>query len=110
MSYIIIGKCMGERYGACVEVCPVEAMHYGDHDGAPMMVINPDTCIDCGACLPECPIAAIVDSEDLAPDWAEYNKAAADMWPNASTERAKMQSMTRTNRRGATGTPSTPRS
>ena len=34
MSYVIIGKCMGERYGACVEVCPVEAMHYGDHEGA----------------------------------------------------------------------------
>lgn len=84
MSYVIIGKCMGERYGACVDVCPVEAMHYGDHEGAAMMVIHPDTCIDCGACLPECPILAIVDTEDQAPEWAEYNKAAAEMWPNAT--------------------------
>ena len=84
MSYVITGKCLGERYGACVGVCPVEAMHYGDHEGQNMMVIHPATCIDCGACLPECPIAAIVDSEDQAPEWAEYNKGASGMWPNAN--------------------------
>jgi ferredoxin len=87
MAYVIIGKCLGERYGACVDVCPVEAMHFGDHEGQPMMVINPDTCIDCGACLPECPIAAIVDTVDQAPEWAEYNKAAAAMWPNATQQK-----------------------
>ena len=52
-----------------------------------MMVIDPDTCIDCGACLPECPILAIVDSEDQAPDWAEYNRQATAVWPNAHTDR-----------------------
>ena len=87
MSYVIIGKCMGERYGACVDVCPVECMHYGDAEGQMMMVIDPDTCIDCGACLPECPIAAIVDSEDQAPEWADYNKQAVTVWPNAHTDR-----------------------
>ncbi len=86
MAFVITGKCLGERYGACVDVCPVEAMHYGDHEHAAMMVINPDTCIVCGACKPECPIDAIVESEDEAPEWAEWNKVAADIWPNASGE------------------------
>ena len=70
MSYVIIGKCMGERYGACVEVCPVEAMHFGDHEGAMMMVINPDTCIDCGACIPECPYEAISTEDEVPSDFA----------------------------------------
>jgi NAD-dependent dihydropyrimidine dehydrogenase PreA subunit len=74
MSYVIIGKCLGERYGSCVDVCPVEAMHFGDHEGQPMMVIHPDTCIDCGACLPECPIEAIVETEEESPEWAAINK------------------------------------
>ncbi len=86
MAYVIIGKCMGERYGACVDVCPVEAMHFGEHEGACMMVIHPETCIDCGACQPECPIDAIVAEADESPDWAEYNGKAAEIWPNASTE------------------------
>ena len=83
MAYVITGKCLGERYGACVPVCPCEVMHFGDHEGAPMMVIEPEPCIDCGACLPECPVAAIVDSPEEAPEWAEFNRAAAAMWPSA---------------------------
>ena len=87
MAFVIFGKCLGERYGACVEVCPVEAMHYGDHEGAAMMVIHPETCIDCGACVPACPIGAIVATPDESPDWAAFNAAAAAMWPNATQER-----------------------
>lgn len=86
MAFVVTGKCLGERYGACVDVCPTECFHFGDVEGAAMMVINPENCIDCGACLPECPILAIVDSEDQSPEWAEYNLQAAEMWPNAHTE------------------------
>ena len=83
MAFVITGRCLGERYGACVPVCPCEVMHFGDHEGAPMMVIEPDPCIDCGACLPECPVAAIVDSPEEAPEWAEFNREAAALWPSA---------------------------
>lgn len=83
MAYVVTGACMGERVGACAAVCPMESFRYGEHEGAPMMVIDPDTCIDCGACLPECPVDAIVESEALAPEWAEYNEAAARLWPVA---------------------------
>lgn len=83
MAYVITGRCLGERYGACGGVCPAEAMRYGDVDGAPMMVIAPDACIDCGACLPECPVEAIVDSESESPEWAQFNREAAAVWPSA---------------------------
>jgi NAD-dependent dihydropyrimidine dehydrogenase PreA subunit len=87
MAYVITGRCLGERYGACVPVCPCDVMHHGEHGGehgaAPMMVIDPDPCIDCGACLPECPVDAILDSVDLSPEWAEFNRAAAAVWPSA---------------------------
>lgn len=83
MAYVVTGGCMGERFGACVEACPVDAFRHGEHDGAPMMVIDSEACICCGACLPECPIDAIVDDESLAPEWAEYNAAAARLWPVA---------------------------
>jgi len=79
MSYVITEKCLGERYAVCVAVCPVDCIHAGDHEGQPFMVIDPETCIDCGACLPECPIGAIVDSEDKDPDYAKVN---ADLTPS----------------------------
>ncbi len=78
MAFVVTGKCLGERYGACVDVCPTECFHYGDADGAAMMVINPEACIDCGACLPECPIGAIVETGDQDP---EYTKINAELTP-----------------------------
>ena len=74
MSYVITGKCLGERYATCVAVCPVDCMHPGEYKGEQFLIIDPDECIDCGACLPECPIDAIVETEDQSPEWAEINK------------------------------------
>ena len=86
MAYVITGKCLGERYGACVSACPCGSMRYGDIDGRSMMVIDPNACIDCGGCLPECPVSAIVDSESQSPQWAEFNRAAALTWPAADAD------------------------
>ena len=91
MAYIITGRCMGERYANCVAVCPCGCMHFGEHEGAPMMVIDPDICIDCGACLAECPIGAIVAQPEESPGWAEYNAAAAKIWPNAQENEGDWQ-------------------
>jgi ferredoxin len=77
MSYVIIEKCLGERYGSCVAVCPVDCIYPGDYQGKEFMVIDPAVCITCGACLPECPIGAIVESEDYAPDFAQVNAELA---------------------------------
>ena len=73
MSYVITEKCLGELYGACVEVCPVDCIYPGDHKGEKFMVIDPEICITCGACLPVCPIGAIVESEDYDQAYAKVN-------------------------------------
>ena len=78
MSYVITEKCLAERYAVCATVCPVECIHPGDYKGQEFMVIDPTICITCGACLPECPIGAIVESEDYDPAYAKIN---ADLTP-----------------------------
>ncbi len=74
MSYVIVEGCVGERYAVCATVCPVECIHPGEYEGKEFMIIDPDVCINCGLCLPECPIGAIVASEDEDPKFAEINK------------------------------------
>ena len=54
-------SCVRCKYTDCVEVCPVECFHEAEH----MLVIDPEECIDCGACIPECPVEAIYLDEDL---------------------------------------------
>lgn len=73
MPYVITEKCLGERYAACVDVCPVDCIHPFERGGKPDMLIDPGVCIDCGVCLPECPIGAIVASVEEAPADAEVN-------------------------------------
>ncbi len=73
MAHVILEKCLGEVYAACVDVCPVDCIHPGKYKDEDFMIIDPEVCIDCGVCLPECPISAIVGSTDEAPDWAKIN-------------------------------------
>ena len=86
MSYVITEKCLGERYGDCVEVCPVDCIYPGDYDKGEgegpevFMVIDPELCIDCSLCKPACPIDAIVETEDDDPEWAEINAQLSPEW------------------------------
>ena len=73
MSYVITEKCLGEQYASCVAVCPVDCIYPGNYKNEPFMVIDPTICITCGACLPECPIGAIVESEDYDQAYAKVN-------------------------------------
>lgn len=60
MAYVVTSPCIGTKDGACTKVCPCECFH----DAGEMLVINPDPCIDCGLCAPECPVNAIfIESE-----------------------------------------------
>lgn len=80
MTYIVKDECIKCKFMDCVEVCPVDC----SYEGANMLVIHPDECIDCGVCEPECPVDAIVpDTEDDADGkWLAINSKFAEVWPN----------------------------
>ena len=82
MTFVIGEKCLGERYATCVSVCPVDCMHPGEYKGEPFLIIDPEECIDCGVCQPECPIDAILETEDDDPVWAEINAELTDEFKN----------------------------
>jgi len=77
MAYVIAEKCLGEQYAQCVSACPVECIYPGPYKGEPFMVIDPELCISCGACQAQCPVLAIVENEEAAPEWAKINKELA---------------------------------
>ena len=61
MTHIITSPCIGTKDQACTEVCPVECIY----DAGELYLIHPDECIDCGACVPACPVSAIFPEEDV---------------------------------------------
>lgn len=78
MTYVVTENCIACKYTDCVDSCPVDCFHEGEN----MLVINPDECIDCGVCVPECPADAIVaDTSELAGVWTELNEKYARVWP-----------------------------
>jgi ferredoxin len=79
MTYVVTEACIKCKYMDCVEVCPVDCFYEGEN----MLVINPDECIDCGVCEPECPPLAIVpDTEKGMERWLELNRTLSTTWPN----------------------------
>ena len=70
MTYVITEPCIGTKDQSCVEVCPVDCIYdAGDH-----FMINPEECIDCGACEPECPVEAIFPEDALPDKWEPFVK------------------------------------
>jgi len=71
MAFVITDPCIGTKDAACVDVCPVDCIHPRKDEPefatSTMLYIHPDECIDCGACVPACPVAAIYDSPDSTP-------------------------------------------
>lgn len=79
MTYIIAEPCVDVKDKACVEVCPVDCIHPVDGEGVNMLYIDPDECIDCGACEPECPVDAIFEEDDVPDKWQPFIQANADL-------------------------------
>jgi ferredoxin len=71
MPFVITDPCIGTKDSACVDVCPVDCIHprkdEPEFETATMLYIHPEECIDCGACVPACPVSAIYDSLDATP-------------------------------------------
>ena len=91
MTYIVKDECIKCKLTDCVEVCPVDCFYEGEN----MLVINPDECIDCGVCEPECPIDAIKpDTDENVKDmekWLLLNKKFSALWPNISKKKEPMK-------------------
>ena len=79
MTYVVTETCIKCKYTDCVDVCPVDCFREGPN----MLVIDPDECIDCTLCVPECPVEAIF-AEDDVPDaqteFIEKNRELAKLW------------------------------
>ncbi|MBI1746564.1 MAG: ferredoxin family protein [Acidobacteria bacterium] len=76
MAYTIAEPCIGTKDTACVDVCPVDCIHpRKDEAGfaeAVQLYIDPDTCIDCGACEPACPVQAIFPNDGVPEKWQTF--------------------------------------
>jgi ferredoxin len=83
MTFVVTDACIKCKYTDCVEVCPVDCFYEGEN----MLVINPDECIDCGVCEPECPAEAILPESDELLKWVEVNREYAAKWPNLTTKK-----------------------
>lgn len=80
MTFVVTDNCIKCKYTDCVEVCPVDAFHEGPN----FLVIDPDECIDCTLCEPECPINAIYPEDDVPAGQESFvalNAELAKAWP-----------------------------
>ena len=84
MTYVVTDACIRCKYMDCVEVCPVDCFY----EGETMLVIDPEQCIDCGVCEPECPAEAIVsDTTPSIEKWVELNQTYSKKWPNITRKK-----------------------
>lgn len=84
MTYVVTDNCIHCKYTDCVEVCPVDCFYEGEN----FLAINPDECIDCGVCEPECPAEAIKpDTEPGLDKWLQLNNEYSRIWPNITIKR-----------------------
>ncbi len=91
MTHVVSESCIKCKYTDCVDVCPVDCFVEGPN----MLVIDPDECIDCAVCIPECPVNAIYAEEDLPADQLDFIKinaelAVADGWKTLSKRKAAL--------------------
>ena len=86
MTFVVTENCIKCKYTDCVEVCPVDCFYEGPN----FLVINPDECIDCALCEPECPIDAIKSEYDLSEEQRIFMQLNAELspdWPNITAKK-----------------------
>ena len=89
MTYVITQPCIDTLDQSCVDVCPVDCIHF--EEGVDRkLYIDPDECIDCGACEPACPVQAIFAEEDVPPDQAVFTEIDALWYQDRDAARAKI--------------------
>jgi ferredoxin len=86
VAFVVTEPCIECKYTDCVDVCPVDCFYEGPN----FLVIDPDGCIDCGVCEPECPTSAIVDESNVPAGqehYVELNARYAKVWPVITAKR-----------------------
>jgi ferredoxin len=78
VTYVICEPCLDVKDASCVEACPVDCIHSTDADR--QYFIDPDVCIECGACEPVCPVSAIRQDSDVPDEWKQYTQINADFF------------------------------
>jgi ferredoxin len=68
MTHVVCAPCFACKYTDCVVVCPVECFYEGEQ----ILYIHPDECIDCEACVPECPVEAIFHEDNVPEEWKDF--------------------------------------
>lgn len=89
MTHVVTEACIRCKYTDCVDVCPVDCFK----EGGNFLVIDPDECIDCAVCIPECPVNAIYAEDDLPPELRPFqalNAELAPLWPLISKRKAPL--------------------
>ena len=90
MTYLVTENCINCKHSDCVVVCPVDCFHEGPN----FLSIDPDECIDCGVCVPECPVNAIFPDTDLPEDekkyWLDINSRTSKKWPVITVKKVAM--------------------
>lgn len=91
MTHIVTDNCINCKHTDCVDVCPVDCFYEGPN----ILVINPDECIDCAVCVPECPVGAIFPDNDTTvnvPFWVDLNRKASTSpnWPVLTKKKPAM--------------------
>ncbi|MBG93527.1 MAG: ferredoxin [Chloroflexi bacterium] len=91
MTYVITSPCIDTMDQSCVDVCPVDCIHF--EEGADKtLYIDPDECIDCGACEPACPVSAIFPDDDVPEEESIYTEINALWYTDKEAARAKIPS------------------
>jgi ferredoxin len=91
MTYIVTETCVDLKDKSCIEVCPVDCIHEADVDR--MVYIDPDECIDCGACVDPCPVDAIFAEEDVPTAQVSFVEINKIYFKDKGTARTKLQEL-----------------
>jgi len=92
MTYVIAEPCVDVMEQSCLAVCPVDCIKW-DEGVDRMLYIDPDECIDCGACEPECSVTAIFAEDALPAQWADYTEVNALWFRDRDAARARVNEL-----------------
>ena len=93
MTYVITDACIGTKDRSCVDVCPVDCIHDDGDELDKMLYIDPDECIDCGACEPACPVTAIFAEDDVPDNMKQYYQINVLWYKDKAAARAQVDAL-----------------